>query len=727
MNRIWSKICVLLVTAVLVLTGGISAAAEEEQPQAGARSYEIAVVYDNSGSMYENESWCRAKYAMEIFAAMLSDGDTLRVYPMWPVSTDGSGSGSGSSAPITVTSKADIEQIHNMYTPMASGTPFETVETAYGELIASDADEKWLIVISDGNFNNFTTFDEVLAALKGYSDDAIHLQYLGIGEFAPDFTAETGGNFYGDKALSSADVTSCLSNICNRIFQRDVLTPDHINGDQVSFDVSMKKLIVFAQGDGASIGSLTAEDGTAVPEVAGSRYLAVSSGLGAGNYPNAPRDDTLKGEVVTFDACKAGTYTLEYTGDVEIFYELDVDIVVSLTDAEGNVISTDQEEIPSGNYTVTYGIVDSQTGQDVTGSPLFGGDVQYDAYLQTASGGEDKTPIQSGDSITLGSDESTYISVTATYLGGKYKVTTDDEQNTYTFRVIDPMKAMSLTLEEPDSYYTYSEIGKEQVIRAELQLSGKPVSDETLREMEIDVSCTGGIICETELCPGESAFFIKFRSEEPQKGDCVLTAKASYYDSEGRQIRAEDTAEFEIGRFARWMIVLFWVLVVLFLLFLLWLWMNQKVFPKKIFCQASTFTVDGMTVPGNPKVEFSKKGKIRTLDIQSPRLQQNPSAKCGVKLTAKAIDPRRKKSRMRRLHIIGLTPLSLASTTGIRVGAASFTPDPETKKIRKNGSRSDVIDFQISNGVKVLISARCMDMAQGRDTDVTLTVTLKFQ
>ena len=727
MNRIWRKVCVLLVSVVLVLAGGISAAAEDEQPQAGAKSYEIAVVYDNSGSMYDNESWCRAKYAMEIFAAMLSDVDTLRVYPMWPVSTDGSGSGNGSTAPITVTSKADIEQIHNMYTPMASGTPFETVETAYGELILSEADEKWLIVISDGNFNNFTTFDEVLAALKAYSDDNIKLQYLGIGEFAPDFSAETGGNFYGDKALSSADVTACLSDICNRIFQRDVLTPDHINGDQISFDVSMKKLIVFAQGDGASIGTLTAEDGTEVPEVAGSRYTAVSSGLGAGNYPNAPRDDTLKGEVVTFDACKAGTYTLEYTGDVEIFYELDVDIVVSLTDAEGNVVSTDQEEIPSGNYTVTYGIVDNQTGQDVTGSPLFGGDVEYDAYLQTASGGEEKTPIQSGDSITLGSDESTYISVTATYLGGKYRVTTDDDQNTYTFRVIDPMEAMSLTLEEPKSYYTFGQIGTEQTIRAEVQLSGKPVSDETLREMKIEVTGSDGLTFDTELCPGESAFLVKFMSGEPEKGDYTLTAKASYYDSEGRQIRAEDTANFEVGRFARWMIVLFWVLVLLLLLFLLWLWMNQKVFPKKVICQASTFTVDSMTVPGNPKVEFSKKGKIRTLDIQSPKLQQNPSAKCGVKLTAKAIDPRRRKSKMRRLHIVGLTPLNMASTTGIRVGAASFVPDPETRKIRKNGSRSDVIDFEISNGVKIIASARCQDMAQGRDIDVTLTVTLKFQ
>ena len=44
---------------------------------------EIAIVFDNSGSMYGSQlSWCRATYAVEVFASMLNKGDVLRVYPM---------------------------------------------------------------------------------------------------------------------------------------------------------------------------------------------------------------------------------------------------------------------------------------------------------------------------------------------------------------------------------------------------------------------------------------------------------------------------------------------------------------------------------------------------------------------------------------------------------------------------------------------------------------------
>ena len=48
------------------------------------KTYEIAVVFDNSGSMYDNQAWCRAKYAMEIFSSMLhyDSGDVLKIFPM---------------------------------------------------------------------------------------------------------------------------------------------------------------------------------------------------------------------------------------------------------------------------------------------------------------------------------------------------------------------------------------------------------------------------------------------------------------------------------------------------------------------------------------------------------------------------------------------------------------------------------------------------------------------
>ena len=82
------------------------------------KSYEIAIVFDNSGSMYENQgkSWCRAKYAMEIFASMLNydNGDKLWIYPMWEVTNGKPQNGDiGSYKAIPITKKEDIDKITN--------------------------------------------------------------------------------------------------------------------------------------------------------------------------------------------------------------------------------------------------------------------------------------------------------------------------------------------------------------------------------------------------------------------------------------------------------------------------------------------------------------------------------------------------------------------------------------------------------------------------------------
>ena len=47
----------------------------------------INVVYDDSGSMVKSggtfiERWSQAKYAMEVFSAMMSKNDTMNIYPM---------------------------------------------------------------------------------------------------------------------------------------------------------------------------------------------------------------------------------------------------------------------------------------------------------------------------------------------------------------------------------------------------------------------------------------------------------------------------------------------------------------------------------------------------------------------------------------------------------------------------------------------------------------------
>ena len=85
-RRVSILICVFL---LFITIGANFITVEAANITQKEKSYEIAVVFDNSGSMYDNESWSRAKYAMEVFAAMLNEGDVLKIYPMHPVTTDG--------------------------------------------------------------------------------------------------------------------------------------------------------------------------------------------------------------------------------------------------------------------------------------------------------------------------------------------------------------------------------------------------------------------------------------------------------------------------------------------------------------------------------------------------------------------------------------------------------------------------------------------------------------
>ena len=83
MMKLSRKLRILLSTIFIVaLFVACSFCAAAQSP-----SREIAIVYDDSGSMVKEDdiyqaNWCRAKYALEVFSAMLQEGDEMTVYPM---------------------------------------------------------------------------------------------------------------------------------------------------------------------------------------------------------------------------------------------------------------------------------------------------------------------------------------------------------------------------------------------------------------------------------------------------------------------------------------------------------------------------------------------------------------------------------------------------------------------------------------------------------------------
>lgn len=565
------------------------------------KTYEIAVVFDNSGSMYDNQAWCRAKYAMEIFSSMLhyENGDVLKVFPMWAVTTDGSQPSSGGSySGIEIRGGADIDKISNLYTVAPSNTPFEPILEANEALQGSNAKEKWLVVLTDGAFNQVARTDSTIKMsnddlrnrLLSIASTGINVQYLGFGG-ATLLQPEEGQRFY---AMQSTDqsLKDDLVNICNTIFQRSVLPNQYISEKNINLDMSMKSLIVFAQGSDAKIDGLKNEGGELIGIKLDSGQRKYSNISAGGEYSNAPVDSTLAGQVVTFDACPKGKYELLCSGAeaIEYFYEPDVDIKMTLTNDDGVEVDYTQGNIASGDYTVNYSIVDAVTGEDVTKAELMGNDVSLSSKVRTSDGAE--TPFKNGEKITLKPDDATKVIVEGTYLKD-YTISTEDDPLTFPDLKIDFPEMqkfkIELTTEQSGSWY---QIGKEEMwkpIRVGVTLAGEPLTDEQLARTKLDLNFSKDIAYSIAPISGESAFEIIIGYGEdgnyiiPACGNYKVDATAIYTDEFGQEISDSDSMDFNVQKYSaiwRW---LFWLLLLLLILLLIIFILTRKAWPKEMY------------------------------------------------------------------------------------------------------------------------------------------------
>ncbi|MGN0962924.1 MAG: hypothetical protein ACI4PP_05040, partial [Clostridia bacterium] len=535
--------------------------------------------------MYKNQAWCRAKYAIEIFASMLNyeNGDTLRIYPMWEVVTDGTKPDSGGSIePVEIRGKEDIEKISNLYTVDPSETPFAPVTEAYEDLKNSAADEKWLIVLTDGDFNQEARDKaaeiNLQKRLSELASEDIKVQYLGVGAAATLDPAEDRF-FYAQKS-SDTSLKDDLVNICNVIFRRSALPESALDGKDLTLDISMNSLIVFVQGENAKIGDLKNKDGEAVKVTLDSGLRRYSE-IKAGRYEDAPVDKTLSGQVVTFGACEKGEYTLEYSGadTIRIFYEPNVDIRITVTDDEGEAIDMSKSKISAGEYTMEYALVDNVTKEDVTDSALMGDDVRLTGTVIDSKGNE--TKVENGDKVFLQPDEATFIKVEGTYLDG-YRITTEDDKDAYTFKIHTKLDA-DIDVRQSNSWYKLSNHEKWKPIYVKVTYDGKELSDEQMKDLDIKIDFSQPITYSYQIVPGESAFEVNLGTDE--KGNYTEPATGKYkitvHVASGEA--ADKSGEkFRVAKYSalwHWLIRLIILLAIIGLI--VW-WMTRKVLPKTI-------------------------------------------------------------------------------------------------------------------------------------------------
>ncbi|MCR5034355.1 MAG: VWA domain-containing protein [Clostridia bacterium] len=574
------------------------------------RSYDIAVVFDNSGSMYNNtDAWCKAKYAMEVFAAMMpyKKNDSLRIYPMWEVGNKGDKE--GTFKPMEISSVDDIQKIHDMYTIHNGQTPFAPAREAYEDLGKSKADEKWLIVLTDGAFNMDGRDGEVKdgivdvqKVLSEYASDDIKVQYLGLGEEATSITPNEGNNLFATKA-SNSSISKDLINICNRIFHRAQLPEKYFaDNGKLDLEMSMNNVIVFAQGKGAKVKGLEGTKGEVdVIESHKCQFSDVSTG---GKYEDvAVVDKSLYGQIVRFGSCKKGKYKLDLKNvkhkNVQIFYEPDVNIKVTLKDPSKNDDKgkelTNADAFKAGKYNIDYNLIDNKTGKDVSNSKLLG-KVTYKGALVYSDGHEKE--LKQGDPFVLEPDGEVFVKVSARYLDD-YVISTDASdamRDAYTIKVntkkAKKLKVKADVLEGGNWYYTKKH-DDWKPIRANLELGGNKMTDDQLDNVKIDcVFDSKGnkdVAYRVEPVSGESAVDIYLGQDEngnyiePEKGKYKATINAAYTEKLHDPSKNSDKTKFQISGIPK----ILWYLeriipLLILLLLLLWLLLH-KAFPKKVY------------------------------------------------------------------------------------------------------------------------------------------------
>ncbi len=361
----------------------------------------INVVYDDSGSMIENlktheecDTWCKAKYSMEVFAAMLGDLDTMNVYVMSDFGKNETDSGPRLTLDGSDGAQENVTKIHEMVT-YAGNTPFETVKKAYTDLTQETADEKWLVILTDGTFQRGGDINSYFAA----KDPGIKIMFLGMGSDGIDqVNADPSKGIFFERAESNSEILGKVTEICSYIYSNDKLNVDTAT-QSFSFDVPMSELVVFAQGPDVEVGNLVAEDGTVYSSISAPVTVKYSTKATTNpQYSNHIYDENLVGSIATFRGdIPAGNYTVQAQGaeTIEVYYKPNVDIKVYLVGEDGREYT--EGAVETGEYTVNIGFVKSGTDEKVPASALLG-EIAY-RFTLTEDGVQQEYTYTNGDKI----------------------------------------------------------------------------------------------------------------------------------------------------------------------------------------------------------------------------------------------------------------------------------------------------------------------------------------
>lgn len=513
MKRILSLLLTLMLAA-----GLLSAPAQAVNTKTKSRT--IHVVYDDSGSMAAHgvTRWSQAKYALEVFAAMMGKDDRMVIYPMSSYSYRDLKGEDGTKCPeLTLTLNgsdsvsARIEKINQMNGDggIYRNTPIETASRANSELKKSQADEKWLIVLTDGVFDHGKhktelSKGEISKEILSYVSEDVRVAYVSIGSQSADgketvvsLTDQRRENFYPYDADEN-NILSTVTEIATTVFNYQPVPSLSGNGEKrFSTDIPVSKVIVFAQGKDARVDKLSVGGSTASP----SASVEVSVPASTSFKPRNKGYDVkvaggLKGCVVTYEAkddshpFPDGDYSFGCsTDDVDVFYEPGVDVQAVLADVAGDEVNVSDEStqsIEAGTKQVKILLVNPLTGAaiDPDSSAMVSGAVRT-LTVKDSRGG--LTTCKDGESITIPEGE--------VELFAKVAFKGDVEKNSRTSTLKVEPAQLKITFDSENGYtLNPATLELSSPIRFRVEAGdGSALTKEELSAMELTVAETPGL------------------------------------------------------------------------------------------------------------------------------------------------------------------------------------------------------------------------------------------
>lgn len=459
--------------------------AEEDLP-----SRDIYVVYDDSGSMYKNyatgenvDTWSKAKYSMEVFASMLGEQDVMKVYYMSDYSKDGKADGP------KITIKGDDDPNQNILKiqeqkTASKDTPFEAVEEAYDDLEDSSGEEKWLIVLTDGQFlNGNGTQDEQKNKLDQFlneKDSDINVIFLGLGQEAQNIDEVKSRNIYSERAVDSNQILEKVTEVFNRVYNTNSLKEIGSDGT-FELDVPMSRITVFVQGDGSKVKSLKDADGKEVGELVDSVKVSTTEKSDNSEHPDSNPKERLQGEIAIYEGeFTPGTYQVntENAAKTEIYYQPNLAVTAYLTNSNGERVD-ETMDLPSGDYTLHFEMISGLDGSLLPENNIIdeSGDIEYEAHIKN-NGKLIGEGYNDGDTIHV-EEGGLEIDVTATFL--RYNRVHDNlalsafSDKAVTFESSDPSDwTLNKTLEANEPYFVSMKVEGKTPTEQEWEQVGVP-------------------------------------------------------------------------------------------------------------------------------------------------------------------------------------------------------------------------------------------------------------